>query len=80
MVYMGLLVAANEFAKYNRDVRELFENDTDPDKLTATRDFVSLIRNSDVERAKKAGFVETLLSTDPGDMLHNIEIVGNRDS
>ncbi len=41
--YIGLVLAANQFAKTNDAIRRLFEKDRSPNKLRATRDFMKLI-------------------------------------
>ncbi len=73
--YIGIILAANEFAKSNRAIRKLFREDESPNKLNAVRDFVDLIRNSDIERVKKSGFVEALLDGDVMGLIEHIDII-----
>ena len=72
--YIGLMLAANELAKHNPGIRELFDSDTTENKLIAARYFFALIRESDVEKVVASGFVEALLNHGIREMVQRIEI------
>ncbi|MHB1830270.1 MAG: hypothetical protein ACYCO0_02660 [Candidatus Micrarchaeaceae archaeon] len=77
--YLGLMMAMNEFAKYNQGIRKLFESSDTKYKMRALRDSLLLIRKSDVESVIGSGFVEKTLDGDLSKLVEGIDIVDLND-
>ena len=68
------MLVANEFAKHNPKIRKLFDLDPTENKLLAARDFLELVRSSDVKKVVASGFIDRLLDGDMTEMVRQIEI------
>ena len=73
--YLGFIVAVNEFAKYNHEIKKLFEQDDARYKLKALHDSIALIRKSDIDNVIGSGFKEKALDGDLDELAGGIDII-----
>ncbi len=62
--YKGIVLAMDEFAKYNYDIANLFKKDATKYKVGSVLAAMDMVRDSDAVRAKESGFIDKILSLD----------------